>query len=99
MVEISKLQDFIGSKLINVTLDKLGEFSPNLTMIDKKNKLEKFHLIKNADFWKETRELRNHLSHEYPDNPDLIILYLNETYHLASELLECLYTLLDVIKR
>ena len=93
----SKLQDFIGSKLINVVLDKLGEFKTDLTMIDKINKLEKFHHMKNADLWQVFRELRNHLSHEYPDNPALFVTYLNKTYVLSSELLNCLTKLLEVI--
>jgi uncharacterized protein with HEPN domain len=86
----SKLQDFMGSKLINLALENMGEFSNELTMIDKINKLEKFHLIKDAILWKEMRELRNHLSHEYPNNPELLAKYLNQAYRLSFELIECL---------
>lgn len=90
----AKLQDFMGNKLINAVLEQMNEFSGDLTIIDKINKLEKFHLIKDAKLWQEFRQLRNHLSHEYPDNPELLAKYLNQTYTLSFELIECLNTLL-----
>ena len=93
----SKLQDFIGSKLITVVLTEMGEFSTDLSMIDKLNRLEKFHLITDAKLWTEMRQVRNQLSHEYPDNPDLQAQHLNKIYDLSFELIECLNRLIRKI--
>lgn len=45
------LQDFVGSKIINLFLDVSQEPYEALTMIDKLNKLEKFHIIDDNDVW------------------------------------------------
>jgi len=90
----SKLQDFMGSNLVDAVLIQLGEFSDSFTMIDKMNKLEKFELIKDARLWQDMRKLRNHLVHEYPDHPELVAKFLNQAYPLFFELLEILNNLL-----
>lgn len=89
-----KLQDFMGSHLIDAVLIQLNEFSEDFTMIDKMNKLEKFHLIKDAHLWQDMRKLRNHLVHEYPDHPELVAKFLNQAYPMSFELLEILNNLL-----
>ncbi|MBS1988189.1 hypothetical protein JST56_04310 [Candidatus Dependentiae bacterium] len=93
----SKLQDFVGSKIINLFLDVSQEPHEALTMIDKLNKLEKFHIIDDKDVWQEMRELRNHLAHEYPDQPELVAQFLNQTYSFSQELLQILSKLLERI--
>lgn len=90
----AKLQDIMGSKLIDIFLELVGEATHNLTMIDKLHQLEKFNLIQSADIWLEMRQLRNHLSHEYPDQPELVAEYLNETTRLATTLIEFFNSLL-----
>lgn len=40
------------------------------------------------------RQLRNHLAHEYPEQPGLIAEYLNETRVLAQVLIECFKNIL-----
>ncbi len=93
----SKLQDFVGAKIINLFLDISQEPYEALTMIDKLNKLEKFHIIDDKDVWQEMRELRNHLAHEYPDQPELVAQFLNQTYSFSQELLQILTKLLQRI--
>ncbi len=90
----SKLQDFMGSNLVDAVLVQLNEFSDNLTMIDKMNKLEKFELIKDAHLWTDIRKLQNHLTHEYPNRPNLVAKFLNQAYSLSFDLLEILNNLL-----
>lgn len=90
----SRLQDFMGSNLIDAVLIQLNEFSDKLAMIDKMNKLEKFELIKDAHLWQDIRKLRNQLTHEYPDHPELVAQFLNQTHSLSFELLEILNNLL-----
>lgn len=93
----SKLQDFVGAKIINLFLDVSQEPFEALTMIDKLNKLEKFHIIDDKDVWQEMRELRNHLAHEYPDQPELVAQFLNQTYSFSQDLLQILSKLLERI--
>ncbi len=91
----SKLQDFIGTKLTDAFLESQGEVINNMTMIDKINKLEKLNIIDDANLWLEMREIRNHLTHEYPDHPEITARYLNQMFNLAPKLL----LLLENIKK
>lgn len=89
-----RLQDFMGSSLIDAVLIYLGEYSESFTMIDKMNKLEKFHVIEDAHTWQDMRKLRNHLIHEYPGQPELVAKFLNQAYPMSYELLKILNNLL-----
>ncbi len=73
-----KLQDYIGSKAIDAFLEEQAENTTNLTMIDKLHKLEIFDIVVEKEMWKEIREIRNHVAHEYPDNPELTAEHLNK---------------------
>lgn len=86
----AKLQDLVGNKLIDAFFESQEEPVSNLTMIDKLNKLEKLLLIEDASIWGEMRKARNHLTHEYPDQPDLTAKFLNEAVQLIPELLKLL---------
>ena len=89
-----KLQDLLGNKIINLFLIVLDEYEDHLTTIDKLNKLERFLIIENSTLWQEMRKARNHAAHEYPDNPNLTSLYLNDIVKFAPQLI----TILDNIK-
>jgi len=91
----SKLQDFIGTKLTDAFLESQGEVINNMTTIDKINKLEKLNIIDDANLWFEMREIRNHLTHEHPDHPEITARYLNQMFNLAPKLL----LLLENIKK
>lgn len=84
----SKLQDYLGAKIFDICLEAHKETFLGMSMIDKLNKLEKIGIIDSADFWDELRELRNHLTHEYPNHPELTAKYLNYTYRLAPRLIQ-----------
>ena len=83
----AKLQDYIGAKLIDGFLTHKGEVFNNLSVIDKMNLLEKLGVFSSANVWLEMRELRNHLAHEYPDNPEITAEYLNRVFTMLPELL------------
>ncbi len=89
IMRFSNLQDLIGSKIFPQYLNMVGEDSERMTFIDCLNKLEKLHIIESAEVWKQYKILRNHLTHEYPNNPELTVKYLNEVYtqshHLVAE--------------
>lgn len=82
-----KLQDIMGSKLIDIFLEQNQESFESLTVLDKVNKLEKLRIIDDSEVWKTMRRVRNHISFEYPDAPFLTVKYLNQIYELTPMLL------------
>lgn len=91
---LSKLQDTLGAKVFPLFLDYLGESSPQDTLLDRLNKLEKFKIIESATDWKNLRDLRNSLSHDYPDSP----AYVADTLNKALKAFGNLKSLLAVIE-
>lgn len=82
-----KLQDIMGSKIIDLFLEAQQENVENLTILDKINKLERLGLIEDAELWKEMRRTRDHIAHEYPDTPSLMVKYLNQIFELTSKII------------
>lgn len=68
-----KLQDKLGEKLFPAVLQLLEEYDSKMPFIDILNKLEKLEIIPSSEEWIDFRNLRNTLTHEYPDNEDEII--------------------------
>lgn len=86
----AKLQDLIGKKIIDEFLLSKGELIDKDTMIDKINKLERMEIIEDAQIWQRMRDVRNRISHEYPDHPELTAMYLNRLFDLTPQLLAIL---------
>lgn len=63
-----KVQDLMGNKLFREVLSILGEYESSMSMLDVLDRLEKLRLIDSAEQWMDYRNLRNLLTHEYPDN-------------------------------
>ncbi len=76
--KFSKLQDDIGSKVFPIFLKTIEEDVESKTFIDILNKLEKIRVIENAEFWKSLKKVRNAIAHEYPDNPEIMAINLND---------------------
>lgn len=99
----SKLQDLMGVKLFSLVLELAGDHADVPTVIDKVNRLEKIGLDINYATWAKIREIRNHLSHEYPDNPEITALNLNEFNEFITKLLNIYQNLksfsLDLINK
>lgn len=89
----AKLQDLIGAKIIDAFFKSKEETVDSLTMIDKLNKLERLGILESVDLWREIRGVRNHLSHEYPDHPEITANYLNQMAGLAGKLILILKTI------
>ncbi len=70
-----KLQDVIGSKIFYIILNLLQEDADSF--IDKLNKLEKLEYLDSKNWWVDLRDLRNQISHEYPNNKDELSANLN----------------------
>lgn len=82
----SKLQDAIGQRLFKAMLIFLEEDVETLPFIDILNRLEKLRLIESAEQWKQLREIRNAIAHEYDDSPQLMAQVLNTVFDARIEL-------------
>jgi len=83
----AKLQDIIGGKIFTLYLESLQEDILGKSFLDNLNKLEKLHVIPSTNYWIKMREIRNHVTHEYPDKPELMAINLNELIKYSYELL------------
>jgi hypothetical protein len=87
LFRFTKLQDALGERLVAATLMRLAEPAEDWPMRDRLNRLEKLGYL-NADDWLRWRELRNRLSHEYPNQPELRFATLLATVVAAHELVD-----------
>jgi len=86
-----KVQDKMGDKLFPAVLQLLEEYKQNMPFIDVLNKLERLELIQSSDEWIEFRNLRNNLTHDYPDNEEEIIDTINLSIDIYKKMIE-IYT-------
>jgi len=94
----AKLQDLMGAKLFELVLEYAEEPVPP-AIIDKLNSLEKLGCIESAAQWRAMRDIRNHISHEYPTKPDLMAKNFNDALKACDYLLQCLKNIEDYISR
>lgn len=80
-----KLHDILGAKIFPLILDILCE--NDISMRDRLNKLEKIGIIDDASWWMELREIRNQLTHDYPDSYDLLATHFNRMMPYISRLM------------
>ena len=81
----AKLQDILGAKVFPLLLQHLQESRSDDSGLDRLHKLEKLGILPSAQEWIMMRELRNHITHEYPDNPELMASNLNKTVEYAKK--------------
>ncbi len=87
LYRFAKLQDAIGHRLFKIVLFVLGEETENKTFIDIFNKLEQLNIIEDYDKWLELRIVRNELSHDYEDDPNLNSTEINKIFELKDSLI------------
>ena len=73
----TKLQDELGNNTFRFLLEYLREDITGKPFRDILNSLERLGIIESADTWLSLRELRNDLTHEYPELIDENIEKLN----------------------
>jgi hypothetical protein len=83
----SKLQDSMGNQLFPAVLQRALEEQPNMTFVDVLNKMEKIGAIPSGKQWLDFRNMRNHLTHEYPDHPEIAANNFNQALIMAVDLL------------
>lgn len=84
----AKLQDLIGSKVFPQLLILLQEFSETQSNLDRLYKLEKIGMLPSVDDWIQMREYRNFVTHEYPEDPDLMCENLEKICSKVEGLLQ-----------
>lgn len=68
----AKLQDSMGEKVLTQAIELAEEPLPeDVTFAQKLQRLERLGAIESAAEWRELRELRNQIAHEYTDQPGL----------------------------
>lgn len=92
LYRFGKLQDALGIRLYPSMLRLGQEWRDEDTFLDKLYRLEKLGVLESAARWIALRDIRNRLTHEYPDNPQLKTVVLNATW-------DCLPTLLATFER
>lgn len=78
VLRFTKLQDAMGTRLYPALLAYLQEPYEGRPMLDKLHRLEKLAFIVSVDEWHNLRAIRNHFSHDYPEDDALKAAYLNE---------------------
>ena len=87
LFRFAKLQDAMGQKLFRAILIYLNEDIEGKPFIDILNTMEKIGLIDSAYAWRELRDIRNELSHNYEDEPEQMSEAINKIYDKRSSLI------------
>lgn len=94
-----KLQDAMGLRLFPAVLDVMQEARDDMSVLDRLNRLEKLNLLESATDWVAIRELRNRLTHEYPDDPELNAQIVNLSVDAAQQLEQVLDRLVHALSQ
>jgi len=81
-----KLQDFMGEKLFKQLLTRVGVYKDSMSLLDVLDKLEKMELVPSSDRWKDYREIRNQLTHEYPENKEDVVNAIKKAMEYFPEI-------------
>ena len=88
-----KIQDIMGEKLFPAFLEYTQEYNTSMSLLDVLHKLEKLGLL-NTDEWIKIRQIRNIMTHEYPDNDDEIIATISSALEYF-EIMKNIYKLIN----
>ena len=66
-----KTVDAVTRRLFPAIMARLGEYEDGMALIDVLNRLEKLGWIERAIDWRLARDLRNRLTHDYPEAPEM----------------------------
>ena len=97
ILRFSKVQDAMGLRLFPAVLAVIQEDFEEKPMIDKLNRLEKLGYLHDARQWQTLRNVRNQLTHEYPDDPQKNAANLNLAFRSAIPLYQMYEKLIDVL--
>lgn len=80
-----KLQDLLGAKLFPALLSLLQEPLEEAPFVDKLARLEELQIVR-MERWSELREIRNDLTHDYPEQIKLRNIVLKKAFESVEEL-------------
>lgn len=95
----AKLQDAFGLRVFTPLLLSQEEPVENASMLDKLNRLEKLGALPSKLKWQELRNLRNNLSHEYPDQSEENLERFNYFFSEVDSLTGIFYHLEEWVNR
>ena len=82
----AKIQDLIGDKLFLEFLKCLGEYKKKMVFIDILNQLEKLEILESSHNWRNYKDVRNKITHEYPNNIEDIIDGINKALDIFTDM-------------
>lgn len=88
LFRFAKLQDAMGQKLFKTVLIFLDEDVEGKPFIDILNLMEKLSLLESAYIWRELRDDRNELAHNYEDEPEAMSETINKLYEKKDILID-----------
>lgn len=81
-----QLQDTIGTKIVPEIYLLISGAETPAPFLDQLNTLEKSSALTSVNKWLELRTLRNQLTHEYPDQPELYSAVLSTLFSAIPEI-------------
>ncbi len=88
LFRFAKLQDSIGNKLFRLIVSEYVDDIEKTTFLDILNKLEKIGILDSVTIWKNMRDIRNSISHQYDDDSKEMAEALNNIFAYKDELLK-----------
>jgi hypothetical protein len=82
-IRFSEYQEHMGKTMKAVAVEEEKPSEPFTAVL---LYMEKLGCIASVDRWKEIRELRNAVNHEYEDNPTVLHEFFEQMIHAAPEL-------------
>ena len=74
-VRFSEFQEHLGKTMRAVAIEEEQKTDPFTAVL---RYMEKLEVIESAQLWKEMRELRNDINHEYEENPERLAEFFRE---------------------
>lgn len=81
-----KLQDHLGKNFFPVLLAKIDVSQDNMPLIDVLDRLEKIGLLSDSERWMDYRDVRNRITHEYPEDKTNIIQTIEDAMVYFKEI-------------
>lgn len=90
LFRFAKLQDTLGDKIFKLLISLHEGYVSHKTFIDTLNVLEKIGYLYSAKEWINLRQIRNNISHQYDDEPEIMSQAINEIVN-NKEIIEKIY--------
>ena len=96
VIRFTKLQDLLGLRLFRGVLEIDLEQLPQ-AMIDTVAAMERRGIVPSVTAWQSLRLIRNRLTHEYEETPEVAAAHLAQAYTAATDLLTVFETVREYV--